>query len=317
MKDLRLLLLVMIAATILVSCGVKQSEYDSLQHECDSVKSELESYKKQAKKDSIRVARMHDTITMLSYPADQRLAKINSLVSEGKYNQARSEMNKLSALFPQSKEAQSIPKISKKIDDLVAKQKAEEERKKALGFKGLNNATSATIGYNKVSFSNIKVDKSYHFDWYHSGGYMRTADRGNMYVVATMSVTSSSKDPNLPTLAVYSIKGNYMTKEGVMGVEFDMWSDYGCYLGNYHDSKNDFAKTATIKFSLGVEVSEEVIKRPYAIVLKKSNGLYRYEDKYKNPPVSYKGSVSYPYSLSLDDFTRENSEYVVVKIANL
>ncbi len=302
---------------MLISCGVKQSEYDNVKYECDSVKNELESYKKQVKKDSICIVKMRDTITMLSYPADQRLAKINSLVSEGKYHQAKNEINKLSTLFPESKEAQSIPALTKRIDDLIAKQKAEEEKRRALGFKGLKKATSATIDYNKVSFSNIKIDKSYHFDWYHSGGYMRTADRGNIYVVATMSVTSSSKNPNLPTLAVYSIKGDRMNKEGVMEVRFDTWSDYGYYLGNYHDSKNDFAKTATIKFSLGVEISEEIMKKPYAIILKKSNGLSRYEDKYNNPPVSYKGSISYPYSLSLDDFTRYNSEYVVVKIANL
>ena len=314
---IRLLLLLCITATIVVGCGVKQSEYDNVKHECDSVKNQLEFYKKQAKKDSISIAKMHDTISMLSYPADQRLVKINNLVSEGNYHQAKSEMNELSILFPESKEAQSIPALTKKIDNLIAKQKAEEEKRKALGFKGLKKTKSATIGYNKVSFSYIKVDKSYHFDWYHSGGRMRTADRGNVYVVATMSVTSSSKDPNLPTLAVYSIKGDRMTKVGVMEVRFDTWSDYGCYLGNYHDSDNDFAKTATIKFSLGVEVSEDITSKPYAIVLKKSNGLYRYEDKYNNPPVSYKGSVSYPHSLSLDDFTRENSDYVVVKISNL
>ena len=313
----RLLLLLYITATIVVGCGVKQSEYDNVLHECDSIKRELNSIKKKAEQDSIHIVKMRDTITMLSYPADQRLAKINGLVSNGKYHQAKNEMNKLLVLFPESKEAYSIPALTKRIDDLIAKQKAEEDKRKALGFKGLKTATSATIDYNKVSFSHIKVDKSYHFDWYHSSGYMRTADRGNMYVVATMFVTSSSKSPNLPTLAVYSISGNKMKREGVMEVKFDSWSDYGCYLGNYHDNKNDFAKTATITFSLGVEISEEIIKKPYAIVLRKSNGLYRYEDKYNNPPVSYKGSVSYPYSLSLDDFIRDNSEYVIVKIANL
>lgn len=315
--NVRFLLLIGITATFVASCGVKQSEYDTVKHECDSVKNELKSAWMRIKQDSIHIVKMRDTISMLSYPSDQRLEKINSLISEGKYNQARNEMNKLSVLFPESKEALFIPTISKKIDNLVAKQKAEEEKKKALGFKGLKRVTSETIEYNKVSFSHITVDRLYHFDNYYSGGYHYTADRGKMFVVATMSVTSDSNDPSLPTLAVYSIKGGRMVREGIMEVRFTSWTDYGSYLGNYHDSKNDFAKTATINFNLGVEVSEDITKKPYAIVLKKSNGLSRYYNKYNNPPVSYRGSVSYPYSLSLDDFTRENSEYVVVKIANL
>lgn len=108
-----------------------------------------------------------------------------------------------------------------------------------------------------------------------------------------------------------------MNREGTMEVRFAYWQDYGHYLGNYPDYGNDFAKTSTIRFKLGDEVSTELTTKPYAIVLKKTNGLSRKYDRYKNPPVSYSGYIDYPYKLSLDDFTGDNARYVIIKIANL
>ena len=108
-----------------------------------------------------------------------------------------------------------------------------------------------------------------------------------------------------------------MNREGIMEVRFAYWQDYGHYLGNYPDYGNDFAKTSTIRFKLGDEVSKEITAKPYAIVLKKTNGLSRKYDRYKNPPVSYSGYIDYPYRLSLDDFIGDNARYVVIKITNL
>ena len=313
MKDLMKhsnIALIVILCCSFIGCGVDQSEYNK-------VRKERDEFESKAKQKDIIIQHLRDTISMLSYPPGQRIIKINSLVSEGQYDKARSEMNQLAVLFPESKEAQSIPSISAKIDNLIAKQKAEEERIKALGFKSLKSSSYATVGYNEVSFSNLSISNTFVHDAYDDRYFYHTADRGNVFFTAVMQVTSSSKDPNLPTLAVYSINGDKMNREGIMRVEFARWRDYGSYLGNYHDNGNDFAKTGTIRFKLGVELSEELKNSPYAIVLKKSNDLSRYEDRFANPPVSYKGSASYPYSLMVEDFTKEDSQYVVVKIANL
>ena len=301
---------IVISCSFLIGCGINQSEYDKIKKERD----EFESLVKQ--KDNL-IQQLRDTISMLSYPASQRIIKINSLVSDGKFDEARSEINQLAALFPESNESQLIPSFLAKIDNLIAKQKAEEERIKALGFKGLKSSLSATIEYNEVSFSNLSISNTFIHDAYDDRYFYNTADRGNVYFTAVMQVTSSSKNPNLPTLAVYSINGDKMNREGIMSIEFARWRDYGTYLGNYHDNGNDFAKTGTIRFKLGVELSEDLKNSPYAIVLKKSNDLSRYEDRFANPPISYRGSVSYPYSLKVEDFTKANSQYVIVKIANL
>lgn len=299
-----------ILCSIFIGCGVDKSEYDK-------VKKERDEFDASVKQKDIAIQRLRDTISMLSYPASQRIVKINSLVNEGKYNEAKEEMAQLSSLFPESKEAQTILSISTKIEGLIAKQKAEEERIKAMGFKGLKSTLSSIIEYNKVSFSNITVSNSFIFDSYGDEWRYRTADRGNVYVTAVMTITSSSKDPDLPTLAVYSINGDKMNKEGIMDVRFAKWRDYGTYLGNYSDYGNDFAKTSTIRFKLGVEVPVEVTQKPYAVVLKKYNGLSRNNNRYNTPPVSYSGSAKYPYTLSLEDFNKEDSQYVIVKVANL
>lgn len=308
--NMRTIIPVMITVAVFSSCNVKQSE-------CNRIKSELETIKKHVVQDSICISNLRDTISMLSQPADQRLASINKLVSDGDYDKARKEIHELNNLFPNSIESKKANDVLQRIDNLIEKQQAEKERIKAMGFKALKPSLSALIGYNKVTISSVGISKSFHFDSYDDGGFKRTADRDNTYVVASMSVTSSSKDPDLPTLAVYSINGDQMNREGVMEVRFAYWQDYGHYLGNYPDYGNDFAKTSTIRFKLGVEVPIEVTKKAYAVVLKKHNGLSRNYNRYNNPPVSYSGSSAYPFTLSLDDFNKDNSQYVIIKIANL
>lgn len=308
--NIKVVLTLTFSTAMIISCGVKQNEYDS-------IKAELETAKKHIIQDSVHISNLRDTITMLSLPANQRLIIINEQVTNGEYSQARRGIDELNRLFPNSKESQQTTAILQRIDNLIAKKKAEEERIKALGFKALKTQSTTEIGYNKVSFSNIVSSNTFVFDSYGNSWRYRTADRGNTYVTAVMSVTSSSKDPDLPTLGIYSINGNQMNREGVMEVQFARWRDYGAYLGNYHDVGNDFAKTSTIRFKLGVEVPIDVVRKPYAVVLRKSNGLSRSYSRFDNPPVSYTGSVSYPYALSLDNFTGENSEYIIVKISNL
>jgi len=129
-----------------------------------------------------------------------------------------------------------------------------------------------------------------------------------------MAVTSSSHDPNLPEIAVYSISGDKMNFVGTFDTEFARWSDYGSYLGNYHDSRNDFSKVSTVAFKLGVQINTSKLSKPYAIVIMKKNCLSYYYDRYRNPPISYVGTAGYPSTLSLSDF---KNKYVIIKKYNL
>lgn len=296
--------------TLLVGCSVKPADFENIKKECDELKAKTAS-------DSILICRMRDTISMLAIPVDQRMTKVNRLINDGDLDGAKNEMNDITSLFPESKEAASADAVFSRIDKLMAQKKAEEERIKSLGFKALKSFSKVTVDYNEVVFSGLSTGKTFTYDDYSYEYHYSTADRGDVFVTTTMSVTSNSKDPKLPTLAIYSIVGNTMKLEGTMRIRFAKWKDYGTYLGNYHDNGNDFSKTSTIKFKLGVEVPEGVTKNAYAIVLKKENCYTRLQNRFDTPPVSYSGTANYPKKLKLEDFTREGSSYVVIKIANL
>ncbi|MDO4951204.1 MAG: hypothetical protein Q4E49_04005, partial [Bacteroidales bacterium] len=140
------------------------------------------------------------------------------------------------------------------------------------------------------------------------------ADRGNKYITMQMSVKSTNHNPDLPQAALYVISGDKMILGGTFETKFARWKDYGTYLGNYHDSSNDFSKVSTVKFKLGLQVSERTLAKPYAIVLKKKNVLSYYYEELSNPPISYIGSANYPSYLSLDDFKKD---YVIIKRYNI
>lgn len=292
------------------ACGVDQTEFKKLKIERDDLAAKVNEC-------NAVIQALRDSVTMLAFPADQRLSKINSLVSSGDYTAAKQEIARLTSLFPESKEAKATPAIIEKIDRLIVQKKAEEERIKALGFKALKASMTFKIDYNTVELTSISVGNTFTFDSYGDSYFYRSADRGNKYVTAAMKITSQDKDPKLPQLAIYSISGDTMTKVGNFDTEFARWKDYGTYLGNTHDFGNDFAKTSSVRFKIGEEVSEDIVKGPYALIMKKENGLSRNYDRFANPPVSYTGYVNYPSTLRLEDFTKEGSEYIVVKIANL
>ncbi len=295
---------------ILLGCGADQTELNSLRKERDELAAKVNA-------DAALIQALRDSVTMLSFSADQRLTKINSLVSSSEYTAAKQEISRLTTLFPESKEAKSAPALLERIDKLIAQKRAEEERIKALGFKALKASTTFKIDYNKIELTSISVGNTFTFDSYGDGYFYRSADRGNKYITAAMKITSDSKDPKLPQLAVYKISGDSMTWEGNFTTEFARWDDYGSYLGNDHDFGNDFAKTSSVRFKIGKEVSEEIVKGPYALIMKIENALNRNYERFDNPPISYIGSVDYPYTLRLEDFTKEGSQFIVVKIANL
>ena len=304
----RLLPIILLCA--ITSCGVDLSEYNKLKKDCEQLNNQL------AEKDAV-IGVLRDSIALLKFPADQRLNKINSLIGSGDYEAAIKSIAELVSIFPESKEAKSAEALNSRIEDLIAKRIAEEQRIKALGFKALKPVSTVKVGYNKVAISSISIGNTMIFDSYSYEYHYFTADRGNKYISAAMNITSDVKDPQLPQLALYTIKGDTMSYKGVFLTRFAHWEDYGTYLGNYNDNRNDFSKTSTVKFKVGIEESEQVLKEAYAIVLKKENALSRQYERFNNPPVSYSGIVNYPSSLKLEDFTKEDSEYVVIKIANL
>ena len=310
--------IIILCVCALTSCSSDKTYVDQLKGEIDSLSNKVDSLSNLATGQEDIIKQQHDTITLLKYPADQRLAKIKTLISEENYSEAKSEIASLQEVFPNSSEAAECPSLIQSIDTKLAEIEAEKERIRALGFKALQTSSKVSIDYNTVSISGISVGGQFVHDVYgsYSNAYVsETVDRGNKFIVAEMSVTSTSKDPNIPTLAVYSIKGDQLDLEGTCRIEMSRWDDYGTYLGNDPDNNNDFAKVSTVKFKLGCELPESVLSKPYMVVLKKTNTQSRYYKQFRRPNIYYSGTAGYPNMLNIDNFN--NGDYVAIKIANL
>lgn len=297
----------LIGILALVSCENNQRELNELKKHVDSLTTVV------SEKDT-EIEQLKGTIVKLQYPADQRLAKARSLYDDGKLEQALSEIKSLKEIFPNSVEAKSSSSLIEAIDKKKEEARKEEERIKALGFKAIKETTNLKIGYNTITISGISTGNRFTFDSYDDSWFYKDADRGTKFVSAQMSVTSTDHDPKLPQFAIYKITGGQMSLVDRFMTRYARWRDYGAYLGNYHDSSNDFAKVSTVKFKIGVQVSNEILAGPYAIVVKKENMLYSHYDRYRNPPMSYEGTVDYPQTLSVSSFS---NKYALVKCFNL
>lgn len=300
MKKFVLFLLV---GALVTSCakGPTQEQYDSLIA--------------QNKKLQHTIDQLRDSVSLLSFPADQRFNQIQNLVKIGNMDEARNQIQALRNVFPHSKEAEQCLAVLADIQKQEEIIKAEQARIEALGFKALTPKTKFSIGYNTVTLSSISTGDKFIFDRYDDHYRYQMANRGYKFISATMNIESSNNNPMLPQPAIYKISGGQMTKVSSFMVRFYKWKNYGTYLGNNADYANDFSKAEKINFSIAAHVPSSTTSEAYAIVCKNKNELVRQYEQFENPPVSYVGEVDYPYTLSVDDF--KHGEYILVKLYNL
>ena len=248
------------------------------------------------------------TIEQLKYPANQRLSKAKSLVDAGELDKAIMEIEQLRDLFPHSDEAAQSQALIEQIDIINEEKKSEEERLRALGFKTIPERTKIIIDHNTIVLSNIKIGNTYSFDAYGGKCHSLRADRDSKFVTMDMAVTSTIKYPQLPQFAIYSISGDTMIFQSWFYARYAKWRDEEAY-NKIDDDSNNFAKVSTVRFKLGCQIDNETLSKPYAIVLKKTNELFRTHDS-----RSFDWLVNYPKTLSLDDF---KDLYVIIKRFNL
>lgn len=298
------LLLIFAVVTCCLGCTTNTQDtalISSLNSEVEKLKTENEDLKK--------------TIELLKCPASDRLRAIKELIIENKFEEASQGIKELKELFPLSEEAKQCGEQENIITAKKEKILAEQARIKALGFKALKEVSTVNIFYNKVSVGSFSVAKTFAFDAYDDSYFYKTADRGNKYISARITITSEEKDPKLPVFYAYTIDGDKLQYEGHFILRFARWRDYATYLGNYNDNGNDFSKTSTIPFKIGIEVSDKVASKPLVILCRKQNCMIRNYDRFDNPPVSYSigGGCTYDTTLTIDDLKKG---YAVVKVLN-
>ena len=263
-----------------------------------------------------KVVKLNLKIDSLENTPERQYLNAKELLKSGKKTTARNYFSNIVENFEDSEFSKKAKYEIKKIDKAIKEEKRKIELKKTLGFRILKPSSIIKIENLTLKFSSIQFKKSFTFDSYGDRYFYRTAERGSKYITARVSVSSEVKDPKLPHILAYRLKDGKLENLTGLGMEyrFRRWDDYGSYLGNEADYKNDFARTKTIPFSLGYEISESEFKGyPTYIVLHKTPSLSREYKRFDNPPVKYNpDSYSFKRTLTVDDFDKDG-DYILIK----
>lgn len=217
-------------------------------------------------------------------------AEVDAAVKAGDIDKAMAPLKKLTDKYPSAPEALAA---TKQLEALVARKKAEQaeaQRLAALGFKALKQSPTYTADDVSIQLSSAAIAGTWAFDSYGSGYRVFEAERGTRFVTARVTVTSKSKDlkdPALFGIGVYTVDGAEMNLVGELRYRFARWDDYGSYLGNDADFRNDFAHSSSVPFSLGAQIEEDKLKRPLYLVVTSEGCHKRRTERFERPPVSY------------------------------
>ena len=291
----------LVALTLLLTGCVPQSDYDAAKRRIASLEDSLST--------------VMATVEELENTPHERLARA---ARSSNASEAEAEYKALAEIYPQSAEA-SIARDS--LNAIVARREAArvaEERRQRLGFKVLKEKRDIRVGPLRVQFTSVRTGNNFVHDRYDSRWLYNTAKRGYRFILADVRITADSDalNPSLPPILVYQAKGAELQYVGVMRYEFHRWKDYGTYLGNYHDSGNDFANSSTIRFNAGLEVENEILDSSVFIMVENRNCATRETNTYGNPEIRYSIASCIPKGRLRSLSVEEAEELYTVHIIN-
>lgn len=275
-----------LALLVFNSC-VSRSDYDKVLHEsdslqtkCDSLHAVLENEREIVAVLNKAIVCLSDSVNKLQYPADQRLENIINLIRKDSLDLATIEIENLKVLFPYSKEVKNIHLQTEAINKRREAIKKEQERIKALGFKVLKDKSivwekKSNGDEIKYTFSNFHFGSQFTFNYINdiSEYYYRTANKGNTYILADMSIYTKSDYAYTPSVYACAIVDGKLSQIGYFTSEYESYDTYGEYLGNYADTSHDFSKVNTVKYNIAAQISQDEAKSPIVILMKKDNEL--------------------------------------------
>lgn len=291
----RSILIVFNSAIILAGC-VSQSQFDNAQNAIVTLQQQVDSLKNVCSEYQSIILTLQDSVTILSFPADQRFAKASKLAENGEFDTAREEIGLLKSLFPNSQEAGKCASLLAAIEKIEAQANAKAERLRALGFKAFSDNSTVRVGDVTYSFSGFSFGRTFSFDYCSDVDEYSyyTADKDKTYILSTVSVSTKSSYGSRPSLTACKIVDGKLKSIGFFRSEYASWTSYGAKIGNYRDDSHDFSKVNTVRFKLGNEIRLEDSKNPIVIVLPKEGKEFTEDSDL--------------------EFTKEN--YTVVKIIN-
>ncbi|MBP6647211.1 MAG: hypothetical protein KA207_15225 [Burkholderiaceae bacterium] len=300
-----------LAVAILTACSPSQEEQTRLKNiQAQATVSNQELAVMTKERDSLK-ARVEE----LSITPQYLLAKVQASVNAGKIEDSEKDLAALVNKFPEMKETREGQRIVDALRKKLEKQQAEVRRFDELGFKAVPVRPKFAAGAVNANVGTPSISKKFVFDKYNDSYHYIDADRDSKFVVSNVTFTApkGTTDPELPGFGLYWASGKELRRIGVFNIKFQRWEDYATYLGNYHDSKNDFAKTSTVAFVLGMQASDESLaNRPLYLVATTSGCTKRNFERFKTPPVFYDGACT-----DLTDILRldsVSSEWSMLKV---
>lgn len=276
MAPMRNLLLFFLTLAIL-SCGVNEKEHQIVLKKCDSLNNELLHAQKNVTSLNKEITDLKQQIFILSFPAEQRLNHITNLIDNNSLDSALFEISELKRYFPLSNESQKADEKITIINNKKIAIRKEEERRKALGFKVFKDNSNITINTDnrvvKCAFSGFTFGKQFTYDYINDIDeyYYNTADKNCTYILANLSLSTKSDYAYPPTVYACAIAGGKLKQIGRFTSEYESWSSYGAYLGNYAETSHDFAKVNTVRYKIATQITLEESKQPIVIIMFKNN----------------------------------------------
>ncbi len=280
------------------------------QQQVDALKIELAEISKQRDALKAQVEELANTPSLL-------LSKVVEATSAQKLEIAEMALETIRGKYPQVPETDEAQRLVDALRIKREKQQEEVRRIEALGFKAIKTSTYVDTGEVKVSVGAPSFTKQFIFDRYDDTYHYLDADRDNKYLVLGLKAIASKgvSDPALPGFALYWVDGKVMRRIEKFALKFTRWEDYATYLGNYPDSRNDFAKTSTIPFALGAHgPDDELVKRPLYLVATKEGCLRRQSERFRTPPDFYLDECkALEETLGLEAFSAEQGKVTLIR----
>lgn len=316
-------LLMVVSAAVLVGCG-EPPEMQQLRSDVQRLEIERSAAVGKADDLSNKVLALEqenralqNRVSDLEMTAPVIFGFVSEAVSSENISEAERNLNTLLSKFPDAQETVRAKQIVADLKGKIERQRQEAQRLASLGFKALKTPGSIDNGSVNLVVGAPSVNRNFVFDRYDDRYHYYEPDREHKHIVAKADITAATgvNNPKLPGIALYWADGENLRKLGDFEFRFYRWESYATYLGNYSDSRNDFAKTAKIPFSIGIEVSDENIKnRPLYIVATSEGCLDRDYNRFSNPPVRYFGVCSdLKQTLTLEDFSEQSPKVVLLR----
>ncbi len=290
----------------------------TIEQELGECRNELEAFRL---RHAAEVEGLEERIRVLEDTPSLRLNRAAVALSESRLEDAEGVLRELIISFPEAAETQRAQELLEEIESQREAERAEQaaEREEELrqqreGYRGLELERTPEVAHMTLHIREAEGRNRWVFDRHGSRYYHREARRGRRWLVVDFDAQAEAGDPVLPPIYAYRLNDTTLRLLGRLRVEFYRWQDYGAYLGNYHDPRNDFAYEDSVRLTAGIELDEDTFEDIVFVLAADYPCLVRVQERFANPPVRYEDDGC-PDTEELN-LAQVRSNYRVVEVLN-